>query len=83
MINHQLVHMNFTQDRHIQKTLKRYIINPESNLHIPLLYDRPILYFVCHKTTLTKVNDAVNNVHVYMMSESEWQPYDEQAAQDE
>jgi len=59
------------------------IIDPESKLHIPLHYDKPISYFHCRKPTTTEIQDNLNNIHVYMTSELEWNPYDEVAAKDE
>jgi len=63
--------------------LHHSILDPSSNLHIPLQYDKPISYFQCRKPTFAEVNDNINNIHVYMTSELEWNPYDEQARRDE
>jgi hypothetical protein len=59
------------------------IIDHTTNLHIPLSYDKPISYFVCRKPTLSEVNDSINNVHVYMTNDMDWEPYNEAAAHDE
>ena len=63
--------------------LHHSILDPSSNLHIPLQYDKPISYFQCRKPTFAEVNDNINNIHVYLTSELEWNPYDEQARRDE
>ena len=59
------------------------ILDPESKLHIPLRYDKPISYFHCRKPTPTEINDTINHIHIYMTSELEWTPYDEVSARDE
>lgn len=59
------------------------ILDPMTNLHIPLQYDKPISYFVCRKPTAIEIRDTINYRHVQMTSETEWTPYDERAYIDE
>ena len=52
------------------------IADPNSRLHIPLHFQKPISFFYCRKPTRDEATDAINHTHVHLTSEIEWKPYD-------
>ena len=68
---------------HERRPEQHSIIDAPSQLHIPLLYDKPISYFVCRKPTSIEINDKINYVNVQMTGDAQWTPYDEVANNDE
>ena len=59
------------------------ILDPNSELHIPLSYNKPISYFTCRRPTPEEASDDINNIHVDMTSPIPWKPYDPQSRIDE
>src|SRR6056300_177968 len=52
------------------------IIEMNSGLRIPLMFDKPISYFHVRKPTQAEATDDLNHNHVCMTSSVEWRPYD-------
>src|SRR5210317_481488 len=59
------------------------IIEMNSGLRIPLMFDKPISYFHVRKPTQAEATDDLNHNHVCMTSSVEWRPYDVDSAQAE
>ena len=67
-----------------ERTIEHHsIIEPQSGLHIPLEYNKPFSFFTVRKPTRNEVFDSINNMHVTLTSELEWNPYDQRLAEDE
>jgi hypothetical protein len=49
---------------------------PQPSMHIPLSLQGPTSYFVVRKPTFHEINSEYECTHVHMMSEQQWEPYD-------
>ena len=57
--------------------------HPDPEVHIPLELDGVISCFTVRKPTQAEVQDDRNAIHVYMTSDSKWDPQDQQLAEEE
>lgn len=53
------------------------VIDPDSDLHIPLRYNKPFSYFDCRKPTQRECDPRNDDViRIEMTLEADWHPYD-------
>ena len=71
------------QNKRCRLTHSIWTNHPDPQLHIPLEMDGVTSFFNVRRPTRAEVNDDRNAIHVYMTSDTPWDPHSQQLGEEE